>query len=137
MCPMTTTQATGTFEIDSWDDQIYDDAEGAKLGRTRLTKTFQGDLVGTSVVDMTGVSVPAEDTGEFQGVAYVAVEKVTGSVHGRKGGFVLTHVAGAAHGMKVAVVPGSATGELRGLTGEIRIDRHEDGSHNYTLEYGT
>src|SRR5436190_19215969 len=66
----TRTRAAGTFEVDSWEDEVLDEGAGAKVGRTRLRKTFAGDLTGTSVVDMLGVSVPGED-GEFQGVAYV------------------------------------------------------------------
>jgi hypothetical protein len=130
----TRTRAAGTFEVDSWEDEVLDEGAGAKVGRARLRKTFAGDLTGTSVVDMLGVSVPGED-GEFQGVAYVAVERVRGSVHGRDGGFVLTHAAGAAHGMTVAVVPGSGDGALAGITGELSITRAEDGSHTYTFDY--
>lgn len=129
----TDSTATGTFEIEEQWDEVYDDAEGARLGRTRLTKRFAGDLTATSVVDMLGVSLPAD--GEFQGAAYVAVERVTGSLGDRKGSFVLTHVAGQAHGMKVAVVPGSGTGDLRGITGEVTIARAEDGSHTYTFRH--
>ena len=128
-------KASGTFEIDSWNDDVYDDGADAKLSRVHLTKTFAGDLVGTSSVDMLAVSTPAEGGEAYQGAAYVAAERFTGSVHGRAGGFVLVHAAGAAHGMKVAVVPGSASGELAGLTGEIAISKHEDGSHTYTFDY--
>jgi hypothetical protein len=131
----TKTKATGTFEIDSWDDETYDDGERAKLSRVRLTKTFAGDLVGTSTVDMLAVSTPAQGSAEYQGAAYVAAERFTGSVHGRAGGFVLVHAASGPHGMKVAVVPGTGSGELAGLSGEIAINRHEDGSHTYTFEY--
>ncbi len=129
-----TTQAAGSFEIGEWEDETFDEQPGAKLARVRLTKTFAGDLAGTSVVDMLAVSTPTDED-EFQGAAYVAVERVIGTVHGRDGGFVLTHTAGEAHGMKVAVVPGSGTGELQGITGELVISRHEDGSHTYTFDY--
>jgi hypothetical protein len=128
------TQAAGSFEIGEWDDETFDDQPGAKLGKVRLTKTFTGDIVGSSVVNMLAVSTPTEGD-EFQGAAYVAVERLNGTVHGRDGGFVLTHTAGEAHGMKVAVVPGSGTGQLKGITGEIVISRHEDGSHTYTFDY--
>jgi hypothetical protein len=127
----TKTRAVGTFEIDSWSDETYDDGVDAKLSRAQLTKIFAGDLVGTSVVHMLAVSVPAEGSEEFQGAAYVATERFTGSLHGREGGFVLVHTASAPHGMTVAVVPGSASGELAGLTGELEITKHEDGSHTY------
>jgi hypothetical protein len=128
-------QATGTFEIDSWNDEIYDKGDGASLGRTRLTKVFSGDLVGRSAVDLLAVSVPVAGSEEQQGAAYVAVERFTGSVRGRSGGFVLTHVASRAQGMSVSVVDGSADGELAGLTGTLHISRHEDGSHTYTFDY--
>ena len=131
----TKTKATGTFEIDSWDDDVYEDGVDVQLSRVRLTKIFAGDLVGTSTVEMLGVSTRGEGGEEFEGAAYVAAETVTGSVHGREGGFVLVHVASGPHGMKVAVVPGSGSGDLSGLTGEIAISKHEDGSHTYEFEY--
>jgi len=129
----TKTQARGTFTVDSWSDETYDDGVDAKLGRARLTKTFAGDLVGTSSVEMLAVSLPGSG-GEFEGAAYVAVERFTGSVHGRAGGFVLIHRA-AADGMKVSVVAGSGSGELASVTGEIAISKHADGSHTYTFDY--
>jgi hypothetical protein len=131
----TKTKASGSFEIDSWSDETYDDGVDAKLSRAHLSKIFAGDLVGTSTVDMLAVSVPAEGSAEYQGAAYVAAERFTGSVHGRAGGFVLVHAASAPHGMKVAVVPGSGSGDLAGITGELAITRHEDGSHTYAFEY--
>jgi hypothetical protein len=103
------------------------------LGRTRLTKTFAGDLRAISVVTMLGVSLPVD--GKPQGVAYVALERVTGNLNGREGSFVLTHIAGAAHGMTVSVVPGSGTGDLSGISGEFVLERHADGSHTYTFDY--
>lgn len=131
----TTSTATGSFEIESWNEDVYADTADATLGRTRLTKAFHGDLAATGEVEMLAVSTPVEGGGEYQGAAYVAVERVTGSLHGRDGSFVLVHAASEPHGMKVAVVPGSASGQLRGLTGEISIARHADGSHSYTFAY--
>lgn len=127
-------KATGTFTVDSWSEETYDETARAKLGKVALAKTFAGDVVGTSTVNMLAVSTAGEG-GEFEGAAYVAVEGFSGSVHGREGGCVLVHVASASHGMKVAVIPGTGTGDLTGLSGEIAIKRHEDGSHTYTFEY--
>ncbi|HEU5107638.1 MAG TPA: DUF3224 domain-containing protein, partial [Micromonosporaceae bacterium] len=121
----TTTIASGTFEIGEWDEEIYDESAGTRLGRTRLTKTFAGDLRGTSVVNMLAVSLDVD--GQPQGAAYVAVERVIGTLHGRQGSFVLTHIAGEAHGHRVSVVPGSGTADLRGISGELVIERHPDG----------
>jgi len=128
-------KASGTFEIDAWSDDTYDEGADATLAKVHLTKTFAGDLVGTSVVEMLAVSVPQEGSAEFQGAAYVAVERVTGSVHGRTGGFVLVHAASEPHGMKVAVIPGTGSGDLAGITGALVISKHEDGSHTYTFDY--
>jgi Protein of unknown function (DUF3224) len=127
-------QATGTFEVESWDEQPYHEEPRVRLSRTRLTKKFAGDLVGTSVVDMLAVSLPVEGSGEYQGAAYVAVERITGSVHGRAGGFVATHGTRGPN-LTVSIVPGSGSGELSGISGEITIVRHADGSHGYTLAY--
>ena len=130
----TKTKASGTFNLDSWNDDVYDDGVDAKLSKVRLTKTFAGDLVGTSVVEMLAVSTPGAG-GEFEGAAYVAVERFAGSVHGRDGGFVMVHAASGPHGMKVAVIPGSGSGDLEGIAGEIAITRHADGSHAYEFDY--
>ena len=72
--------------------------------------------------------------------AYVGFERVVGHVHGRSGSFVLHHTASSAgpSGERSAawsVVPGSATGELRGLRGEARIINEPDGGHSFTLDY--
>ena len=68
---------------------------------------------------------------------YVALEKVTGTLHGRKGGFVLQHSGTMRRGegdLSVTVVPDSGTGELAGLEGRMTIDMNE-GGHRYSLEY--
>lgn len=57
------------------------------LGRVRVTKTFSGDVVGTSRTDLITVVTAAGPR------AYVGVERVAGSVHGRSGSFVFQHSA--------------------------------------------
>ena len=69
---------------------------------------------------------------------YVAIERVDGALHGRNGSFVLRHDGIRHHGgqtLSVIVVPGSATGELTGLTGELAIDIDADGAHHYRFDY--
>jgi hypothetical protein len=131
---MTASTASGTFDLHDWTQQTYDDQPGAHLAKASNRKTFHGDIVGTSVADLIFVAVP-NDAGEFAGRAYVGVERITGRVHGRCGSFVVTHTADMATGMTVAVVAGSATEELHGLTGQLKIDRSDDGSHTYTFDY--
>lgn len=131
---MTTSTATGTFDLHDWTQEVYDEQPGAQLARAGNRKTFHGDIEGTSSAQLLFVGVP-DDAGEYRGTAYVGVELINGSVHGRKGSFVVTHTADMASGMTVAVVAGSGTEELTGLSGRLTIDRHEDGSHAYTFEY--
>ncbi len=131
------TETTGRFDLTSWDEDVYDDAEGAKLVRVRSTKSFEGGMVGTSAVEI--LQALAQEGGvELPGRAYVAIERVTAEVDGRKGTFVLTHSAvGSASGgsFRVEVVPHSATGDLTGLRGEMSIDRSPEGEHTYSFRY--
>ena len=64
---------------------------------------------------------------------YVAIERVSGALHGRKGSFVLQHsgtmTRGAAE-LVISVVPDSGTGELAGITGRMVITI-ADGKHSY------
>jgi hypothetical protein len=67
----------------------------------------------------------------------VAIEKVTGTLRGRSGSFVLQHLGTMTQGvpqLSVTVVPDSGTGELAGLTGKMNIII-ADGKHSYEFEY--
>ena len=132
---MNTIHAAGSFDLHDWQDETYDDAPAAKLAKASNRKTFHGDISGTSTLQMLTVAVPVEGAEEYAGVAYVAVERITGAVHGRKGSFVVVHVADRSAGMTVSVVAGSSDGELTGLRGDLKIQRAEDGSHTYTFDY--
>ncbi|TDD28665.1 DUF3224 domain-containing protein [Nonomuraea terrae] len=126
--------AKGTFETAGWTRQPpFDDRDGVTLGVVTLTKTFEGDLAGTSVVTMMVATTPVEDSR-----SYVALERVEGTLDGRAGGFVVQHNAVSDRGgqsLRVSVVPDSATGELRGLRGELDITIDPDGTHHYTFDY--
>jgi hypothetical protein len=126
------TTVSGRFDLTSWDEEVYDDAEGVRLVRVRNTKTFEGGISGTSTTELLQ-AVAGEG-----GAAYVAIERVTAEVDGRKGTFVLRHSAThTADGgdMRVDVVPGSATGDLAGLTGELTIVLTPAGEHTYTFDH--
>jgi hypothetical protein len=127
-----TTHATGTFDIDSWHDEPYDEAEGASLRRANLTKTFQGDVEGRSAVEM--LMAQAQEGS----AAYVAFERLDVRVQGRAGTFVLQHSASGTRDERSGtwtVVPDSGTGELRGLRGTARIVNEPDGGHTFDLDY--
>ena len=111
-----TTHAKATFKVESWDEKPYNETEGElKLTRAGVTKSFQGDIEGKSTLEYLMVY---RDDGS---ASFVGMERVTGSVGGKKGSFVLQH-SGTDDGSTTKdnwfVVPGSGTGELRGLRGE-------------------
>jgi hypothetical protein len=122
--------ATGTFEVQT-QPQVQDDpAQG--LGRLGLDKQFSGDLVGMGK----GVMLTAMASTPGSG-AYVAVERVTGKLHGREGTFLLQHAGTMANGsqqLAINVVPDSGTGALAGIAGQLDI-RIENGRHFYEFEY--
>lgn len=124
--------ATGTFDIDSWEQTPYDERDGVSLSRTRVTKTFHGDIEGISTAEL--LMAGARDGS----AAYVGLERIEGRVHGRSGSFVLQHSATMTRGAPSAnwtVVPDSGTGELRSLRGEAQIINEPDGGHTFTLDY--
>lgn len=125
-------QAKGQFEIVMHPEPPYDVVEGVSLGRVGFDKTFQGALEATSSVAMIGARTPVEGS-----AGYVAIERVTGSLDGRRGTFVLQHAGTMTRGaasLSVRVVPDSATGELAGLSGTMDIQITE-GKHHYVLDY--
>lgn len=78
--------ATGTFEVKLVPQGAEDKGEGSTLGRLSLDKQFHGDLEGTGKGEMlTGLTDVNGSAG------YVAIERVTGTLHGRRGSFVLLH----------------------------------------------
>jgi hypothetical protein len=123
-------QATGTFEVKLSPAPTGNDAP-AGLARLSIDKTFVGGLSGTSRGEM--LTAP----GEVEGSAgYVAIERVTGELDGRSGEFLLQHFGIMNRGegtLTVAVVPDSATGDLRGLTGTMNLN--VAATHDYVFDY--
>jgi hypothetical protein len=124
--------ATGTFDVTLAAIGTDDKADGSTLGRMSIAKKFRGDLEGVSQGEMMTAMT------EFEGSAgYVAIERVTGTLNGRRGSFVLQHGGvmnrGAAQ-LTILVVPDSATGQLVGLTGKMAIVI-SDGLHSYNFQY--
>ena len=113
------TRATGQFDV-KLTPQPFDGApEGAKLGRMTIDKQFRGDLDGTSRGQM--LTAGTDVTGS---AGYVAIEQVTGTLHGRSGTFALQHTGTMSRGtpsLSITVVPDSGTGALAGLTGTMAI----------------
>ena len=125
-----TTHASGTFEVKLTPQGT--DEKDSTLGRMSIDKQFHGDLEGTSKGEMlTGMTSVKGSAG------YVAIEQVSGTLHGRRGTFILQHTGTMTRGapqLSVTVIPDSGTGELAGLTGKMTI-KIADGKHSYEFEY--
>ena len=125
--------ASGTFEVKIIPQKPDNkEAESANLGRMSMDKQFYGDLEATSKGEMLSAAT------EVKGSAgYVAIERVSGTLHGRSGTFILQHsgtMTRNAPQMSVTVVPDSGTGELVGLAGKMTI-KIADGKHFYEFDY--
>jgi len=126
-----TIRATGTFQV-TVTPQADEHLADAMIGRLTIDKQFMGDIVGTSKGQMLSAG------GSVKGSAgYVAIEKVTGTLAGRHGTFVLQHTGTMNRGepsLTITVVPDSGTGELTGLAGALAIII-ADGEHTYDFNY--
>jgi len=124
--------AVGTFEVTMKPELLSEVAGATALGRMSLSKVFQGQLEATSAGEF--LSAMGSEKGS---AGYVAMERVTGTLDGRTGSFVLQHAGTMTRGtpeLKVTVVPDSGTGELVGLSGTLRIDIVEK-KHHYEFSY--
>jgi hypothetical protein len=113
-----TRTASGTFDVQLAPQPV--DAGGpAAIGRMTIAKRFHGDLDGTSAGQMVAMMTRVEGS-----AGYVAMEEVSGTLHGRAGTFVLQHSGTMNRGVAalvVSVVPDSGTGELAGISGSMTI----------------
>lgn len=125
-------QVKGTFEVRRHAEPPCDFGDGVQAGHFRIDKRFHGPLDATGVVHMLAVGTPVEGS-----AAYVALERIEGTLEGRAGGFLMQHSGTLDRGapsLSLTVVPDSASGGLEGLSGRMAIDI-VDGAHHYTLDY--
>ena len=123
-------QASGTFDVKVTPQD--DKSEDTLLGRMTIDKQFHGDLAATSKGQMLTAMTSTKGS-----AGYVAMERVTGALHGRSGSFVLQHSGAMRRGnpsLAVTVVPDSGTGDLMGLSGTFAIII-ADGRHSYEFDY--
>ena len=126
-----TTRATGRFDVTVL-PLGADSSDTGGFDRMSLEKTFSGDITGTSRGQMIAAGTAVEGSG-----AYVALERVTGTLQGRTGSFLLQHngtMQGGSYDMRITVVPDSGTGELAGLVGTFIII-FEGKNHLYQFDY--
>ncbi len=126
------THANGTFDVKVAPQTATDFETSVGLARYSLDKELHGELEGTSKGEMLGTNTEVKGS-----AAYVALEKVTGTLNGRAGTFILQHSAtmtSTSQQMLITVVPDSGTGQLIGLTGKFII-KIVDKKHFYEFDY--
>lgn len=126
------TTAKGTFSVEMKPQGDASVGEGVNLGRMSLDKRFEGDMVATGKGEMLTAMTPVKGS-----AGYVAIERVTGTLHGRNGSFVFQHTGTmdrGAQALSITVVPDSGVGALSGISGSFKINI-VDGKHFYEFEY--
>ncbi len=124
--------ASATYENDSGTETAYDEpAGGPSLFRATVRRRFQGALSGESIAEVL-ICRSADRIG------YVASDRFIGRLADRSGTFVFQHGGPIDRGVLRSfgyVAPGSATGDLRGLRGDVTIAVTPSGEHTITLDY--
>lgn len=127
--------AHGSFDVKITPQPPDNDvSKAASLGRMTIDKQFHGDMEGTSKGEMlSAMSADVKNSG-----VYVAIERVTADLGGRKGSFVLHHTGimdrGQQH-LAITVAPDSGTEGLKGITGTMNITIMPEGKHLYDFDY--
>lgn len=110
-----TVENKATFQITGWDEKTYQDiGGGAKLTNARVTQSYSGAIEGTSSIEYL-MAYTIHGTATF-----VGLERVSGTVAGKSGTFVLQHAGSFSEGKarsSWSVVPGSGTEDLASLRG--------------------
>lgn len=124
--------AKGSFTVEMKPQGEPRANDGVSTGRLVLNKRFEGDLVAIGQGEMLTALTPVKGS-----AGYVAIERVTGTLHGKSGSFVLQHSGTMNQGaqqLSIRVVPGSGTGQLTGIEGYFTLSVIE-GKHLYEFEY--
>ena len=125
--------ANARFAINHWDEKPYSEGEGEpRLTRASVTKTYTGDIEAQAQVEYLMM---------YRGdgsAAFVGLERVVGRIGNKTGTFVLQRIGTFDSGQakeSYHVIPGSATGDLRGLRGDGGSAVGHGMEHPFTLNY--
>jgi hypothetical protein len=124
-------QAKGSFDVKIVPHPQDAGSQDPTVSRMSIDKQYHGDLQATAKGQMLAAGSP-----NSSGV-YVAIERVTGTLGGRKGSFVLHHrgiMSRSQPELAIAVVPDSGTDDLAGISGNLSIEI-VDRKHFYTFDY--
>lgn len=123
----------GPFEVTMTPQPADSRKAAAFLGRFNIDKQFHGVLEATSIGQMLAARGERPES-----AGYVALERVTGTLDGRSGSFILQHSGHsnpAAQSLTVTVVADSGTEQLAGLSGSMTIAIEPGGQHFYEFDY--
>jgi Protein of unknown function (DUF3224) len=124
-------RVTGKFDVTLKPQSSDDIGDGAPLARMAIDKRYHGELEASGKGEMLTALTPLKGS-----AGYVAMERISGSLQGRKGSFVIQPSATMTRGvpsLSVTVVPDSGTGELAGIAGKMSIVVGD--YHAYDLEF--
>jgi hypothetical protein len=127
------TKATGTFEVTGGGEEPYEELDrGIKLTHASGTQRFAGDVEGDGAVHW--LMLYRGD----KSATFVGLQRITGSVGGRRGTFVLSaegdHEGGSSR-IRLTVVPGSGTDDLQGIEGTGSMAAPGGPTGTYELQY--
>jgi Protein of unknown function (DUF3224) len=133
MTSITTTHAEARITVHTYEPVPYDQpTDGPALVRIHVEEEFVGDIAAQGVVEFLQAA-RADGTATF-----VGIERVTGSINGRSGSFLLQDNGTLEDGIVSGewfVVAGSGTGELSGLRGTGGFRADEGQGAVVTLDY--
>jgi uncharacterized protein DUF3224 len=121
-------QATTTRTVKDWQRKTWhnkSEVSGSTLFRVEMIHSYAGAIEGEGSIQYI-IGENKNLTGSV-----IALEKVIGSVEGKRGSFVLQQIGSFDHGklkLMVTVVPGSGTEQLSGLRGQASLesDLHQE-----------
>ncbi len=121
----------GIFQVTGWDEKPYsEESEGSKLTKAQVTQTYTGSIEGSSQVEY----LMAHNSDKS--AVFVGMEKVTASINGKSGSFVIQHngkFEGGVASSNYIIVTGSGQGELAGIEGTGSFESTEGGKSNYQM----
>lgn len=126
------THATGSFDVSMKPASPAEKEGRTAIGRMVLDKQYFGELAATGKGEM--LTAVTDTKGS---AAYVAIERISGTLHGKKGSFVLQHsgtMRGGAQNLSTSIVPDSGTEQLAGISGTLAM-KVVEGKHVYELDY--
>jgi hypothetical protein len=128
-----TTRAEAVITVAKYEPAVYEQpAAGGALSRIHVEERFSGDIEADGVVEFLQAAF------EDGTASFVGVERVSGTLAGRQGTFLLQDqgtVAGNIVSGEWFVVPGSATGDLAGLRGTGGFKANLGEGANVWLDY--